>query len=132
MAFKRAPFLLVLNALIIGCTTTHQTTQTTTTHHQALNQTELRASILAETQVGGKLDFFSSIKGHEYDGTQIKPGLYTTLGHIALYKWGKSVHEQGVADLEEAYAIFAEFKGREISSRDKDYIKSGFTNEYDK
>ena len=95
----------------------------------SVTQAELRTSILKETQPGGKLDFFTPIKGHEYDGAQIKPGIYSTLGHIALYKWGKAVNEMGFKSLEDAYAVISEFRNQAIGQRDKDYIKTGFNKE---
>ncbi len=96
------------------------------------SQAELKAFILKETKQGGKLDFFTSIKGHEHDGGQIKPGLFTTLGHVALYKWGRSVYQLGIDTVEDAYAILAEFQGQPLSSRDQDYLKSGFDRKYEK
>ena len=91
-----------------------------------LGKDELHAKILQETKQGGKLDFFTPIKGHEMDGIQIKPGLIDTRIGIALYQWGKANYDLGVATLDEAYAIFAEFKGRPLNIREKGYIKLGF------
>ena len=91
-----------------------------------LSKQELHASILKETKPGGKLDFFTPIKGHEYDGIQIKPGLFDTRIDIALYYWGKAAKDLGVMSLDEAYAIFAEFKGRDLNVREKGCIKDGY------
>ena len=77
-------------------------------------------------QPGGKLDFFTAIKGHEYDGKQIKPGIYATASEFALYQWGRSVNELGVSSVEEAYRIFSEFKGKPATARDKATIELGF------
>jgi hypothetical protein len=87
---------------------------------------ELHASILKETRPGGELDYFTPIKGREMQGVQIKPGLIDTRIGIALYKWGKANKDLGVATLDEAYSIFAEFKGRDLDIREKGYIKLGF------
>jgi hypothetical protein len=87
---------------------------------------EIHSAILKETNPGGKLDFFTPIKGHEMDGLQIKPGVFATRVSIALYYWGKANKDLGVATLEEAYAIFAEFKGRDLNTREKEYIKLGY------
>ncbi|MCA8830625.1 hypothetical protein [Hymenobacter pini] len=120
---------IVITSLLFSCTVTQKRTPPVNNQKQQRASSSSRATILAETKPGGKLDFFTPIKGHEYDGVQIKPGVYSTLGHAAFYKWGKAVRGLGITDLEEAYAIFAEFKGQPISSRDKEYIKSGFLNE---
>lgn len=93
---------------------------------------ELKNYILAETAEGGQLDFFTEIKGHEYDGIQIKPGLFTTKQSVALYKWGRACFEIGVNTVEDAYEIFSEFKGKPVNSRDKEYIKMGFNKEWEK
>jgi hypothetical protein len=91
-----------------------------------LSKEELRTLILKETKEGGKLDFFTPIKGKEYDGVQIKPGLISTNLGVALYKWGRSNFDLGVNTLEDALSIFAEFKGRQLNQREKEYIKLGF------
>jgi hypothetical protein len=87
---------------------------------------EIHAQILKETKPGGQLDYFTPIKGHEMDGIQIKPGLFDTRIGIALYNWGKANKDLGVATLDEAFAIFAEFKGRNLNIREEDYIKLGY------
>jgi hypothetical protein len=99
---------------------------------KTLSREELHTAILKETQPGGKLDFFTPIKGHEWDAVQIKPGLIDTRRGIALYNWGKANKDLGVATLDEAYAIFAEFKGRELNIPEKAYIKLGFEKGLDK
>jgi hypothetical protein len=103
-------------------------------HFDAANSTgmtipskdQLHTIILNETKEGGKLDFFSSIKGKEMEGIQIKPGVFATRIGLALYKWGKANYDLGVPTIDEAYAIFAEFRGRPLDLREKAYIKLGF------
>lgn len=93
---------------------------------------ELRNYILTETKKGGKLDFFTEIKGKEYEGVQIKQGVFTTKQSIALYKWGRACFDIGVDTIEDVYEIFAEFKQKELNQRDKEYIKMGFDKEWEK
>jgi hypothetical protein len=93
---------------------------------------ELKNYILTETKEGGKLDFFTEIKGKEYDGVQIKPGVFTTKQSIALYKWGRACFDIGVNTVEDAYEIYSEFKSKPINERDKDYIRMGFYKEWEK
>lgn len=93
---------------------------------------ELKNYILTETQEGAKLDFFTKIKGKEYDGVQIKPGVFTTKQSIALYKWGRACFDLGVNTVEDAYDIYSEFKSKPINNRDKDYIRMGFYKEWEK
>jgi hypothetical protein len=91
-----------------------------------LSKDELRKLILMETKEGGKLDFFTPIKGHEYEGVQLKPGIIETRIGDALYKWGEQNFELGVNTVDDALSIFAEFKGRVLNEREKAYIKLGF------
>jgi len=91
-----------------------------------LTKAEIHERVLQETKEGGKLDFFTQIKGHEMDGIQVKPGLLDTRIDMALYSWGRACYEAGVADVDEAHAIFTEFKGRPLNIREREYIKLGF------
>ncbi|MBL7815490.1 MAG: hypothetical protein JNL70_10780 [Saprospiraceae bacterium] len=102
------------------------------TNIKTLTQEETKEIILKETKQGGKFDFFTPIKGKEYDGIQIKPGVFSTKIGIALYNWGKATYEIGLNKLEDAYSIFSEFKGRQLNEREKEYIKLGFNRELEK
>ncbi|MBB4800048.1 hypothetical protein HNP37_000087 [Flavobacterium nitrogenifigens] len=93
------------------------------------SQAEIKTFILAETKEGGKLDFFTKIKGKEYNGLQVKPGLIMTNLEIALYSWGKANSELGIENSESALLIFQEFKGKELNLREKDLIPMGFRND---
>lgn len=97
-----------------------------------LSQDEISAIVLTESKEGGKLDFFTEIKGHEYDGIQVKPGVFSTKIGIALYKWGRANFELGVNTFEDALSNWAKLKGREPNQREKDYIKMGFNKELEK
>lgn len=93
---------------------------------------KLKLDILKQTKEGGRYDFFTVIKGHEYDGSQIKPGLFATNIEVALIKWGKVNHDLGVRTLQDAYAIFVEYKKRELNQKEKECIKIGFNGELEK
>jgi len=91
---------------------------------------ELKNYILTETKEGGKLDFFTEIKGKEFDGVQIKQGVFTTQQSVALYKWGRACYDLGVNTIEDVYEIYSEFKQKALNQRDKEYIKMGFDKEW--
>lgn len=97
-----------------------------------LTKEELKSMILTESKEGGKLDFFTEIKGHEYDGIQVKPGVFSTKIGIALYKWGRANFELGVNTFEDALSNWSKLKGREPNQREKEYIKMGFNKELEK
>jgi hypothetical protein len=94
-----------------------------------LSKEDIKKAILAASKEGEALDFFTPIKGKEYDGAQIKPGVFATNLSIALYKWGRGCADFGVKKVEDAYEIYSEIKGRELNEREKDYIKMGFNKE---
>lgn len=79
-------------------------------------QIELRNHILQESKKKGQLDFFTSIKGQEYDGIQIKPGIYESKLGFALIKWGKANYELGVKSLAEASQFFRNTKEEKFRS----------------
>ena len=96
------------------------------------SQKELKEYIVSETQKGGEFDFFTEIKGKEYDGVQIKPGIFSTNQSVALYKWGRVCFDIGVNTVEDAYVIYSEIIEKEINKRDKEYIRMGFYKEWEK
>lgn len=93
---------------------------------------DLKKIILAESKEGGKLDFFTAIKGHEYDGIQIKPGVFSTKSGIALYQWGQANFELGTNTIEDALEFWTALKGRQANEKEKYYIKMGFNKELEK
>ena len=93
---------------------------------------ELKTYILAESKEGGQLDFFTEIKGKEFDGVQVKPGVFSTRQSVALYKWGRTCFELGVNTVDDAYEIYSESRKKVISQRDKEYIRMGFFKEWEK
>lgn len=96
------------------------------------NKQDYEVFILEESKEGGKLDFFTEIKGKENDGIQIKQGLFTTLQGVALYKWGRACFDIGVNTVEDVYEVYGKFKGKVPTQRDKDYLKRGFYRELEK
>lgn len=102
------------------------------TSNTTASQSELRTYILKESKEGGELDFFTPIKGHEYDGIQVKPGIYETKLGLALYRWGKANYDTGIESLDEVYSIYSEYKERPINEKEKTYIKMGYGRELEK
>jgi acyl-CoA-binding protein len=97
-----------------------------------LSKDEIKMVVLEQSKPGGRLDFFTEIKGREMEGIQIKPGLFDTRIGIALYNWGRANFDLGVNTIEDALAIWAELKGRPANQREKDYIKLGFDKDLEK
>jgi len=117
---------------IIGLLTLLLISGTVYAQADSVKYQELKKQVLAETKEGGRLDFFTAIKGHEYDGVQVEPGVFTTKLGLALMNWGKGSHEMGILNVEDTFLIFSEYKGRKINEREKEYIRMGFTRGSDK
>ncbi|AGC78293.1 hypothetical protein DDD_3166 [Nonlabens dokdonensis DSW-6] len=134
--FNNKKFKIITNAdidkAVISLIKKEKLGETKTTEVKIPSQNELKRIILSETKEGGKLDYFTEIKGKEYDGIQIKPGVFSTKLGVALYKWGRAAFDIGVNTLEDSYKIFGDFKGRELNQREKEYIKLGFNKELEK
>jgi hypothetical protein len=97
-----------------------------------LSNSEIKKLVLEESKDGGKLDFFTEIKGHEYDGIQVKPGVFSTKLGVALYKWGRANFELGVNTVKDALQLWEEHKGRPANQREESYITMGFKKELEK
>jgi hypothetical protein len=110
----------------------HKLASDDTSSVKVLSKEDLRKIVLTESKEGGKLDFFTEIKGHEYDAVQIKPGLIDTKLGIALYKWGRANFDLGVNNVDDALEFWAEFKGRPADQREYFYIIKGFNKELEK
>lgn len=87
---------------------------------------QIREIIIRESAPGGKLDFFTDIKGKEMDGVQVKKGVFTTNIGLALYVWGSKVFDLGLNTIEDAYKIWSELKARPANQMEKEHIKLGF------
>jgi len=97
-----------------------------------LSQEETKALILTESKEGGKLDFFTEIKGHEFDAVQVKPGVFSTKLSMALYGWGMANFELGTNTVADALEWWALHKGRPANQREVQYITMGFNKELEK
>jgi len=93
---------------------------------------ELINTIYNESKVGGKLDFFTQIKGKEFNGLQVKPGLIATNFEIALYKWGLGTFKLGLNSYKDSYKVFSKITNRKLTEQEKKLIKLGFENDWKK
>ena len=134
--FNNKSFTIILNAVIkkgvLDLIESQNLSAGNSSSMKILTKGEFRAIVLEESRKGGRLDFFTEIKGHEMDGVEIKPRVFTTKIGIALYKWGKANFELGVNTVEDALEFWAEFKGRAANVREQEYIKLGFDKELEK
>jgi hypothetical protein len=91
---------------------------------------EIRGNILKESKDGGKLDFWTPIKGHEYDGELLQSGpttkdnIYASKKEIAVVKWAFSLTKLGVKK-NDLISLYEELKGRKLRSDDITLIDIG-------
>ena len=91
---------------------------------------EVRSKILNESKDGGSLDFWTPIKGHEYDGEMLQKGadakenIYATKKEIAVIKWAIILTKQGIKK-NDLISIYEELKGRKIREDDITLIDIG-------
>ncbi|WP_084291067.1 hypothetical protein [Pedobacter nyackensis] len=93
---------------------------------QTPDSVSLRKLIIQHSKEGGKLDFFTGIKGKETVGSQVKPGIYAQNIHIAWFYWGKANYVNGIKSLADVVSIFKEWKEREPERMEYEHIKLGF------
>lgn len=92
---------------------------------------EITAYVLTESKKDGKLDFFTEIKGKEFQGVQVKPGVFSTLQSISIYKWARACFYIGVNTVEDVYEIYAAVKQKDLNPNEKAYLEAGFNREWD-
>jgi len=92
----------------------------------SLTYAQIHDQVISGSKEGGKLDFFTAIKGREYEEGNLKPGIIASNISVALYEWGKANAALGVKSAQDALAYFAEANGRPVSDREIQYITLGF------
>jgi hypothetical protein len=92
----------------------------------SLTYAQIHQQIISGSKEGGKLDFFTPIKGREYDEKQLKPDMIVTTISAALYEWGKANAALGVKSIQDALAYFSEVNARSLSNREIEFITMGF------
>jgi hypothetical protein len=91
---------------------------------------EIRNKILKESKDGGKLDFWTPIKGHEYDGELLQNGptakdnIYASKREIAVVKWAFSLTKLGIRR-NDLISLYEQLKGRKLRSDDVTLIDIG-------
>jgi len=91
-----------------------------------LTYAQIHQQIISGSKEGGKFDFFTPIKGREYDEKQLRPGMIVPNISAALYEWGKANAEIGVKSVQDALAYFAAINSRPASNREIEFITLGF------
>ncbi|HTK22120.1 MAG TPA: hypothetical protein VL442_21525 [Mucilaginibacter sp.] len=83
---------------------------------------QLRSELIKESQKSGKLDYWTPIKGHEFDGEKIEHDFYVSKEDGALIKWAYDLTIKGVKNKADIISLYEELKGRQVNSTELKYI----------
>jgi hypothetical protein len=93
---------------------------------------EVRAKFVRESKNNGKLDYWTPIKGHEFEGEKIEHDFYASKGDAAIIKWAYAVTSFGLKNKADIISLYEELKGREIQPTELNYIDYGYKKAIDK
>ena len=83
---------------------------------------QVRANLIKESKNNGKLDYWTPIKGHEFDGERVERDFYVSKEDAALIKWTYQLTITGVKNKPDIISLYEELKGRQASSSELNYI----------
>lgn len=87
---------------------------------------EMRSKLIGASKNNGKLDYWTQIKGHEFEGERIEQDWYVSKGDAAVIKWAYDVTEAGVSNRTDIISLYEELKGRKINTNEVNYIDYGY------
>lgn len=93
---------------------------------------EVRAKLVRESKNNGKLDYWTPIKGHEFEGEKVEHDFYASKEDVAIIKWAYALTTSGLKNKADIISIFEELKGREIQPTELNYIDYGYKKAMDK
>lgn len=83
---------------------------------------QVRAELIKASKNNGKLDFWTPIKGHEFDGERIEHDFYVSKEDAALIKWAYKLTITGIKNKADIISLYEELKGRQANSNELHYI----------
>lgn len=83
---------------------------------------QVRADLIKESKNNGKLDYWTPIKGHEFDGEKMERDFYVSKEDAALIKWTYQLTITGVKNKPDIISLYEELKGRQASNNELNYI----------
>lgn len=93
---------------------------------------EVRAKLVRESKNNGKLDYWTPIKGHEFEGEKVEHDFYASKEDVAIIKWSYALTTSGLKNKADIISLFEELKGREIQPTELNYIDYGYKKAMDK
>lgn len=87
---------------------------------------QVRAELIKESKNHGKLDYWTPIKGHEFEGERVEHDFYASKDDAAVIKWAYALTNSGLKSKADIISLFEELKGREIRPTELTYIDYGY------
>ena len=89
--------------------------------------TETRSKLLTASKNNGKLDYWTQIKGHEFEGEKMEQDYYVSKEGAAVIKWAHAVTQMGLRDEASIISLYEDLKKRKITNDELTYIHYGHT-----
>jgi hypothetical protein len=124
----RLYFAVIL--LLFSIQSFSQTKETPDTTIETSLTSDVVNKIIDDSKNGGSLDFWTPIKGHEYDGSSLfgsaggKGNIYASNKELAVIKWSFTLAKRGIGK-DDIIALFGLLKGRKVTSNDSTLIDIG-------
>ena len=93
---------------------------------------EVRSELIRESKNNGKLDYWTPIKGHEFEGEKVEHDFYASKEDVAIIKWTYALTSSGLKNKADIISLFEELKGHEIQPTELNYIDYGYKKAMDK
>lgn len=87
---------------------------------------EMRSKLISASKNNGKLDYWSQIKGHEFEGERIEPDWYVAKEDAAIIRWTYDLTTSGLKDKNAIISLYEDLKRRKVSKNELAYINYGY------
>ncbi len=117
--------VILLNVfLILSLATVGQTSKSNDTTFKLTDQ--VRNSLIKASKNHGKLDYWTAIKGHEFEGEKIEQDLYVSRSDAAIIRWSYEVTKSGLKNKADILALYEDLMKRKANDKETGYIDYGF------
>lgn len=83
---------------------------------------QMRSNLIKASKNNGKLDYWTRIKGHEFEGEMIEHDFYAAKEDAALIKWAYDLTIAGVKNKTDIISLYEELKGHKANNNELNYI----------
>jgi hypothetical protein len=87
---------------------------------------EIKNHFLKESKDHGKFDYWSPIKGHEFEGEKVALDLFVTKEDAAIIKWSFELTTSGLKQETDIISLYEDLKKRKITKTELAFIDYGY------